>query len=76
MAVSWIIEPEQDGRAGSTVSGNIKEERGRQSVLVFFHQTAGQLVKEKRNNERKKVKLQSQNTWWQAFLLSPVVTAE
>lgn len=44
MAVSGIIEPEQDGRAGSTRGGNIKQERGRQSTLLFLHLTAGQRV--------------------------------
>lgn len=46
MAVSWIIETERDRTAGSTRSGNIKQERGRQSVLLFLHLTAGQHVKE------------------------------
>lgn len=58
MAVSWIIEPEQDGRAGSAGSGNIKEERGRQSILLFLHLTASQRVKERKNHDGKKVKLQ------------------
>lgn len=52
MAVSWIIEPEQDGRAGSTKSGNIKEERGRQSVVLFPHLSTGQRVKERKKESK------------------------